>query len=252
MNTSDNREDIDASVIAPHLLKSGLRIHLQTKPQHFEELIESRIVTRPLLEEYGFVLIDNYHSTSEKENGEDVLKDDTTIQFIHRDLPPSQGEDMNIVYLRFPPQEKKRGAYTVLGDAESILRRFASFVLEDMSPLPSAMKKLREKIQEIDIDALSPKDVYTDQKTWSENVFVDIAQTVRGKNYHRIHELYNTLQSLLYKHVWQPDQLLIWDDTSMVHWRVPFKNRDQATEGGYIFRKKMLWEKESSQLVTLD
>ena len=240
LQVNERHEYPDDVLVASHLGKTGVRIRLQDGHHDFERLLRETVISRTLLEKYGFLLLENFDGLAEPLAGEKLLKDDSTIQYIHRDLPSANAAGINVIALRCPQQEKLRGAHTVLGESETILRKLSEFVLHDES-VPTAMRQFREKIAALGTDSINPALAYDDHQTWSEAVFVHLAQTVRGRGYPRIRELYQALAPSLYFHVWRPKQLLVWNDYEMVHGRVPFAVRDPEHEGGYLLRMRMFW-----------
>src|SRR5262245_13708567 len=117
-------EYVRTPIHTPDVPNGGSRIALKKPVDSLQELLDRRIVTRQDLERSGFIVVNGAGGPPEQRQGEKVLKDATTVQLIHQDMPPPEDPSvLNVVVLRRPAREKPRGAVTMIGDQQQVLRR---------------------------------------------------------------------------------------------------------------------------------
>ena len=227
--------DTHSSVpIREHLSDSGLRVTLHTPVATVEELFNQGIVTRSELEYHGFVIVDGITGPNEALPGETKLADGKQIQMIHKDAPsPSDPSAINVLTLRYPHGEKPRAAATMIGHAGTVLNELGQFLLDNPPPVHELMVQLRADIEALGVDRLHPEAKRADGQTWSDFALWHVANDVRGSGYEKTSELYAALGNILYEHRWKAGQVLLVNDSTMVHGRLPHPDKER---GGHAFQ----------------
>lgn len=238
------REFDDGEPIAPHLRKTGLL--LRASASDLSALVQQNVITRERLQRYGFLLVQGAGGAPEALPGETALKDDTKMQLIHRDLPP-EPDTMAVVALRFPRQERQRGAYTVIGDSRAVLRTMVATLLANQETQPHQLiSQLQEDARGLDPETLEPDTPHPSGVSWSQAVLFDLSNTVRASGYPDTLALYSELAADLHFHAWQPDQLLVLNDDGMAHGRLPIARADRTKTGGIAYRSQWTWQQEQA------
>lgn len=180
-------------VVAPHLKKPEARIVLPEGPSSVQELSQRRIITRELLTEKGFIVVENYQPATHQEANEVSLTANKTQGF-HQD------PRVTVLSLRFPPQKYLREADTGVCDLNDLLCVQKEFTRK-YCPSSSTFSKA---------DYFEKENRFLEEKGFLA----------------RIH--------------WKPDQLLLIDNETMAHARLPHPGSPEKSRSR-ILRRYLRW-----------
>lgn len=237
------------SEIAPQLSKSGLRIQGPEAPTDYAfDLIAAGIITPELLREQGFILFENHSGKRSFESP--IYRPGNDTQYPHQDgIMEKWGTRKwkeGSVLLHSPETMKGLTSATGIGEKHQVYQTILELYGDRTPKLPPSDRPssaidiaffIRKKILGMHKDGLSHNEPID---RWFEGgKFKDVAKSPGEL----ILEL--TRKGAYYPHRWRPNQLLLLDNSAMVHGRVSMQN-DHYSE---LDRSNLIWDDASRPFV---
>lgn len=238
-------------IAAPHLLRHGLIVNSASgKPESYAlSLLQSGQIDRATFGDLGFMLF---------QNQTEGFVDESEIpyyspQFPHLDYDYHGGPMVTrgVLSLRYPEQKARRKAKTAVVDRKQACERLVKFLAENMlrENAPWTLKGLQHEIG-IHGEEVILSDFQNGSENWQIEIFAPLFTSIDAETaYHNsdlLTALYAELADITYVHSWEPNQLLLVDNTQMLHWRMA--DMTQAPDEGKLMQNWLLWDQNGTNL----
>lgn len=238
-------------ILSSRQKKPGVKIVLPPGTHNLFALSKEGAITAKLLDKAGFALLANYRPSVEKEEGEvktgyDVTEEgewprskNNDLQGLHQDVPCHKKKSKIYLSLRNPVQRQPREADTAVGFLPEVKLHSLEFlrhhnkeelerVRESISPRVRAVFFKKQETVPLGVKLYLDKLFQPSRPYYPELVDYLIQKGV-----------INVVQS-------RPDQLLLIDDSTMVHARIPHKAAPIQTDS-YLLRRFLEWDEDKNQ-----
>ena len=244
--------------------KCGIQLAWNAKHSSIESLLESGDVNRDMIEDFGFIVFDEYISSGD-ESGlhtipnhkmiDGVMQSAAGTQLLHHD---GKG-DQDVVLLIYSGRSGLRPADTYIGEhTPLIFEAFANFFKShsdgfvQKAKIPKVAKELRDLLSQYPTSQAGSIAATSSFNglTWETFLFQGFGTSVLGNPL--LQQFYREAEKaqLVHKHRWQQNQAVLIDNHRMLHARVLRDDlRDEDADITPVCRRLFKWC--GSQLVSI-
>lgn len=238
---------LEMRILAPDLTKSGLAIYGIEKGKNLESLCAEGIITKELLEKFGFIIVYDYDPGIALEPDEMDISANRATQLFHKD----EIVNCEVVTFRYTSVFYERNGYTAIAFPDDIAAIVAKHLFSTKaSDLHWVVQDLRSALQKTTIEQLLDKiHPGTDGRTWKELCFEVDSITAK-----EISSLHKALRSKIYPYLSAPNTLLVLDNKNMVHAgvRTKYKKRSLINNSTTILLwRGLMWSNDGCQIKSI-